>query len=236
VPRVSKASRSLDGIVLHLAAFGEAHRLVEVLTPHEGRLTVVARGARASRRRFAGILELFGQLRLQVQGGAQGGMGTLAAAELQSARAGIRTELGRISRASALCACVRHLFPEHQAAPEAYALLTLALDYVAAGAVARAAGAYPRLAQAAGILPDLSRCGRCGRGAEQGPLAWVPQPPGILCATCAPGRPALAPNVLAALRGARIDAVAVGNAVEDAVIAWTTMHSGRALTVLMRGD
>ncbi|RYF11185.1 MAG: hypothetical protein EOO40_03775, partial [Deltaproteobacteria bacterium] len=75
--RSTKASRSLDGIVLHLAAFGEAHRLVEVLTPQEGRLTVVARGARASRRRFAGILELFGQLRLQVQGGTQGGMGTL---------------------------------------------------------------------------------------------------------------------------------------------------------------
>jgi DNA repair protein RecO len=215
-----------------MGTLGEAHRLVEVLCPEEGRLTLLARGARNSRRRFAGVLQLFAGLRLQVQGGQEDELGTLSAAEIVSGRPGIRQTLGRISRASALCACVRHLYPTQQAAPEAFAWLSLALDYVDAGEVARAAGAYPRLAQAAGVLPDLHRCGRCH--AVDVPLACVPQPPGVLCLRCAPGRTAMSPALQAALGGRRVQEPVVANAVEDAVIAWTMAHSGRTLQVLTR--
>ncbi|HET6345886.1 MAG TPA: DNA repair protein RecO, partial [Myxococcota bacterium] len=182
---VAQAQLELHGIVLHLGKVGEAHRLVEVLSADWGRVTLVARGARASRRRFAGVLELFSTLRLQVQKGR--GLWTLMAADPVAPRFSIRSDLVRISRASGLCACVRRLWPEQQAAPDAYGGLTTGLDAVAEGRAAEAAALYPALAAAAGILPELDRCGRCG-GRSRG-LAVDPGGTALVCGGCAPALP-----------------------------------------------
>lgn len=213
---------------MHLGAFGEAHRLVDVLSAQQGRQTFVARHARASRRRFVGVLSAFADVRLAVQTSAHQSMGTIVQAELVQSRDAIRQTLNRINRATSLVACVRALFYEGQAAPEAYHLLRLALDYLKAGAVVRAAGAYPRLAQAAGITPDLRVCQRCHTQAPDVGLVGTQ----LVCPRCNSKRPYAAPAVLAALHGGRIDAAHVANAVEDVVLAWTAEHSGKTIVRL----
>ena len=45
------------GVVVQLRNAGESDRVVELLTVEEGRLALYARGARASRKRFAGVLD-----------------------------------------------------------------------------------------------------------------------------------------------------------------------------------
>jgi DNA repair protein RecO (recombination protein O) len=220
-----QAQLQLDGIVLHMGKLGEAHRLVEVLTAEWGRVTLVARGARASRRRFAGVLELFTTLRLQVQKGR--GLWTLLAADPVTPRFGIRTDLVRISRASGLCACVRRLWPEHQAASDAYAGLTAGLDAVAEGRTAEAAALYPALAAAAGILPELDRCGRCG--ATDRALAVDPGGTALVCGGCAPALTPLASETLRALGGAPVLDEVAARVVEACVIDWVGWHTGRPL-------
>lgn len=223
--------QATSGVILHLGSFGEAHRLVEVLSSEHGRQTCVARHARTSRRRFAGILTAFADVTLQVQGGTGQSMVTIVEAELVQGRDAIRKTLNRINRATTLVACVRHLFPEGQAAPEAYTLLRLALDYVAQGAVVRAAGAYPRLAQAAGITPDLHVCQRCHNRAKDVGLVGAQ----LICPRCNRTRRYAPEAVYTALQGGRIHDASVANAVEDVVVAWTSEHSGKAIVRLPQG-
>ena len=50
---------SLTGIVVGSRIFSESGRFVDLLTKEYGRISLVARGARASKKRFAGALDLF---------------------------------------------------------------------------------------------------------------------------------------------------------------------------------
>lgn len=149
--------RELRGIVIQVRDFGEAHRIVELLTLEVGRVALVARGARASRRRFAGCLDLFISLQVQARSGRD--LWTLQAADVVDARLGLRRDLDRIARASTLCEWVRWLCPEHEPQPAIYAVLEAALDALGAGDVAGAASAYPRLLVAAGIMPPARELG-----------------------------------------------------------------------------
>ena len=48
-----------QGIVLRRTDFGEADRILTVLTPANGKLSLMARGARRSKSKLAGGIELF---------------------------------------------------------------------------------------------------------------------------------------------------------------------------------
>lgn len=212
---------ALTGTVLRLTNYGEAHRIVEILSHEMGKVSLLARGARASKRRFAGTLDVFATLRFQVTRGR--GLWTLQAADQANMRLGIRTAWERLERGGLLCACVRRLAPEHEAAPTMLSMLEAGLDLLARGEVAAAAALYPRVAQAAGILPDMQRCGQCGASAP----TCLDQAQGLVCARCAPGATPLTPATLAALDGAPVHDAATAAAVEGAVLAWVEWHSGQ---------
>src|SRR5690242_13998381 len=90
-----------DGVVLHMRPFGDSHRIIDVLTAEFGRLPLLARGARASRKRFGGILDVFAGLRLHIKRGR--GLWTLEAADVQNLRFDLRQDLERLQAAYALC-------------------------------------------------------------------------------------------------------------------------------------
>ena len=220
------AEPQVSGVVVYVGAYGESDRLVELLTAESGRCILLARGARASRRRFVGALEAFASLDVQLRAG-RGRWPTLLAADLRQARLPIRASLPRILRASALCNCARHLAPEDQAAPTLLRLLTWGLDAVAAGAPSAASRALPRMAAAAGIMPPLETCCLCGQAAAE--LAMVTDTLGLACRRCQPrGVPLTAP-VRAALAGAPVPSAAVAQALEDCILAWVGVHVGRPL-------
>ena len=94
-----RASRFIkqEAIVLHLRSYGDSHRIVELLTREHGRICVVARGARASKRRFAGALDLFVQLDTEID--TKGRFWSLRSVDIQNSRIGIRSGLESIARA-----------------------------------------------------------------------------------------------------------------------------------------
>jgi DNA repair protein RecO (recombination protein O) len=186
-------------IVLHLGNTGDSHRMVEMLCAQRGKLVAIARGARASKKRFAGILDVFATLGLQLQGSS--GLHTLLQADAQSLRLGIRQNFHAIVRAQAFCQCVRALVPPEQPVQEVYAALTTALDLLDAGAVVRSASCYPQLLAAAGLLPEV-RCQSCGVRPPNAPLGLSRRDGALSCARCQPGVQALLPEVLTALHQA----------------------------------
>ena len=220
------ADASCIGVVVHVGAWGEAHRLVELITADSGRRTLLARHARASRRRFVGSLEIFATLQVQLSHG-RGRWPTLASVDVLQARLPIRRSLAQICRASALCTCARQLAPEGQAAPTVLRLLSWGLDAVAAGASVAASRALPRLAQAAGIVPPLDSCCRCGQG--QVPLARLPEAVGLGCQRCHPRGEPLAPALRQALVGGPVADAQVAQALEDCILDWLGLHVGRPL-------
>src|SRR5262245_36415544 len=58
-----------EGIALKRMDFGEADRLVTVLTPHYGKIRLLAKGVRRPTSRMAGHLELFAHVHLMVARG-----------------------------------------------------------------------------------------------------------------------------------------------------------------------
>lgn len=73
-------SRRTSGIVLRRTNYGEADRILQLLTP-EGRCTVMARGVRREKSKLAGGIELFGVSDVVIHEG-KGGMGVLTSARL----------------------------------------------------------------------------------------------------------------------------------------------------------
>jgi len=151
----ARTHRTLEGVVIHLRSMGESDRIVELLTRETGRIATLARGARASRKRFAGALDLFVSLRVRVIEG--GSLWTLHAADILDARVGLRAGLDRLERAARLAECARVLTAEHAACPDTFAALVAGLDHLAKGEVAAAVDGYVGMLAGAGFLPRLER-------------------------------------------------------------------------------
>ena len=86
----------VEGIVLRTIDYGESDRIVTLLTRERGKLGAYARGARASRRRFAGLLEPFTLLSAELID-RRGDLLGLESASALRAHGGIRSDLARIA-------------------------------------------------------------------------------------------------------------------------------------------
>ena len=173
-------------LVLGSVDYGEADRLVTLLTQEHGKLTAFAAGARKSRRRFAGALEPFTWLKVQLVE-RRGTTFRLDAADIQEPHGHIRDDLHRISRALYATELVKELTREREQEP---ALLSLILRYLgelnagAAGPTSLLAFELEALSHA-GLMPRLEDCALCGGGYAEQPRFDAAHG-GVLCEQCAP--------------------------------------------------
>ncbi len=70
----------VNGFILHSRAFRESSSIIEIFTSEHGRLGLVARGSRASKSRWRGLLQPFRQLEFSWV--KRGQLGTLTAADM----------------------------------------------------------------------------------------------------------------------------------------------------------
>ena len=222
----TKSRRQLEGIVIHLRNYGESHRIVELLTPELGRISLLARGARKSRRRFAGALDLFVSLRVNVTCGR--GLWTLDSADILDLRIGLRSRLDSISRASLLCDCARALSAEHSEAQGVSVALAFGLDCLCHGEILLATRAFPLMLIAEGILPELERCSACGGSLDDG-ARIDPVGANTRCLRCDQYNRLVGPAVLDALRQQGCDDQSVATQLESEVVVWIEAHTGRSL-------
>lgn len=113
-----------EAIILRRTNYGEADRILTLLTPDYGQLSVIAKGVRKPKSKLAGGLELFAVSDVSVIKG-RGDMGTVTGARMRHFFKPIlhdydRTELGYT--------CIKHLYHATQTVsePAFYHLLKLA--------------------------------------------------------------------------------------------------------------
>lgn len=159
-----------EAIVLRSMDLGEADRVLTVLTPHHGKLRVVAKGIRRPRSRLGGGLEPFSDVHLVLAVGRTFDIVTQVA--LEEPHLGLRDDLHSTAAAWYLVELADRFCEGAADSRGAFLLLAQGLSALdaAPGEVGREVVArwYElALLDAMGFRPELTRCLECG--AEIGP-------------------------------------------------------------------
>jgi DNA repair protein RecO (recombination protein O) len=195
-----------DAIVLHAFDYLESSRILKLVTRDVGVRSVLARGARKSKRRFGTALDLFSQGtgELFVKPGRE--LDTLGAFDVTQARPRLAENLERFAGASALAELTLR-FARDGAEPGLFTAVADALDAIAAAPSEHAGdetirGAWRVLAEI-GVAPAIETCAECHASVEASAPAVFSHPAGgVLCARCGPrsrGGRTLPANARAAL-------------------------------------
>lgn len=119
------ATFNTEGIIIKRSNFGEADRLLTILTPFKGKIKVIAKGVRRITSRRGGNVELLNQVRIQLFQGT--GLYILTEAESLETFQKIKSDLVLTSYASHVLELIDKLLPEGQINPNAYKLLAAIL-------------------------------------------------------------------------------------------------------------
>jgi DNA repair protein RecO (recombination protein O) len=196
-----------DAVVLHAFDYLESSRIIRLATRDAGLQSVVARGARASSRRFGLGLDLFASGVAQIQFRPGRDLQQLDGFDLANARDALARDLERFTAASAVAELALR-FADGDEPGDLFSSLTSALDAIAAapGPRARDVGlaAAWRLVASLGFAPVLSRCCSCESPIGDEEVAtFAHGAGGCACRSCMAhlprGRP-IPPEARAALR------------------------------------
>ncbi len=189
-----------EGIVLRRTDFGEADRLLVLLTPGYGKLRVLAKGVRKVPSRKAGHVEPFMRSQFLLARGRD--LDIVTQAETLDAYQGLRGDLVRTTYACYLSE-LADAFAEEKGENDAlYQLLAYMLGRLSRGDdPAMLARFYEmRLLTYVGFRPELQRCVRCGAAHEPGPAFFSAPEGGVRCPRCGEGAPGAVPLSLGAFK------------------------------------
>jgi DNA repair protein RecO (recombination protein O) len=163
-----------DALLLRAVDYRDADRIVTFFTRELGLVSAIARGAKGSKRRFAGTLEPYLVVRLELEP-ARGELMTLKRAELVRAFGGIMSDLGKMEVAGAALGLVRDAHPPRVPDVPLFVALVqyLTLVDVNGDAPRSALVAFTlRMLQLAGMAPHFDACGRSGEPVPPGKPAY----------------------------------------------------------------
>src|SRR4051812_4484265 len=112
---------STDAIPLKRMEYGEADRIITVLTPDRGKLRVLARGVRRSTSRMGGHLELFAHAHLVLARGRD--LDTVTQASTVEPFRTVHEDMVAVSYAYHLAELVDSLLQDHDPHAEVFSLL-----------------------------------------------------------------------------------------------------------------
>lgn len=172
--------RNDQGIVLRGFPFGEADRVVVILSPNHGKLRTVAKGVRKTKSRFGGRLEPFTHVDLVLYEGRN--LDTITQAEVIEAYPVLRADLDKVLAASTMVEAIDAVTQENESSLRAFLLLQRGLK-----ALERSESVHPDLvtafllgvAEVVGIAPAFDHCAGCGRTDELTRFSFAEG--GVLC-------------------------------------------------------
>jgi DNA repair protein RecO (recombination protein O) len=179
--------------VLRTRPYGESDRIVTFITEQHGKLTGIAKGAKNSRRRFAGTLEPFVRIQVVFRHRTGSDLAFLLRCDLLGVLRAFTRDLDRFAAGSYVLELTDRMVFAHESGREVYALVKDALTLLDAGApiepVLRAFELH--LLGATGYAPALDRCRTCGASAEPGARIYLAlERGGLVCRGCVrPGEP-----------------------------------------------
>ena len=180
---------STDAIVLSRFDFGEADRILTLITPDMGKIKAIAKGVRRPTSRIGGSLEPFAELRVALARGRT--FDVVTQVSVGHAWLRLRDSLEPAATAWYIAELADRSLEERHAAEPLYLLLRRAYELLDAGmAPGRVARWYEmHLLDELGMRPEVDRCVECDRVVEADErFRWVPPLGGIVCQRC-PGPP-----------------------------------------------
>ncbi len=119
-------SYSSEGIVLSRKNYGEADRILIVISKDYGKISLLAKGIRKIKSKKRGHLEIFSKVKFSAIGGK--GMDIMIEAQTLNDYAGVRVNLNKISLAYYFCEVISKITHEDGQRSLVFDLLSLALE------------------------------------------------------------------------------------------------------------
>jgi len=176
-----------EGIVLRRRDFGEADRLLTILTRERGKLKAIAKGARKPQSRKTGHVELF--MRSQFLLGQGRDIDIVVQAEMMEPYNLLRADLVRTTYASYLVELLDRFTVEDDRHTGIYQLLADALGWLAESEELLLPTRYfeLRLLALTGFQPQLFYCLACGEPIREQDQFISGDLGGLLCPSCRQG-------------------------------------------------
>jgi DNA repair protein RecO (recombination protein O) len=177
-----------EAIVLHAFNYLESSRIFRLATRDGGVRSVLARGARSSRKRFGTALDLFAEGIAQIQTKPGRDLDTLTSFDVVKARSALASDLARFTGASAFAELTLR-FAHGEADPALFDAVRDGLDAIehAEPSHAREAtlAAAWRVVGELGLAPSLEACSECHQDLSPNDTVRFSHPAGgALCERC----------------------------------------------------
>lgn len=211
-----------EAVVLRGHDFGEADRILTLLTPHLGKLRAIAKGVRRTKSRMSGHLDLFTRSNLLIARGRQ--LDIITQAESLETFRPVREDLWRSNYSHYVAELVDDFSPEHQPNYPLFALLLLTLRRISTSQdYWLSVRAFElQLLSFSGFRPQLHTCLGCESTITPQSNRFSAKMGGVLCPNCAlvdSAAPPIGPNTLKLMRNLQTNEAAALQlrAVDDAV-------------------
>jgi DNA repair protein RecO (recombination protein O) len=195
-----------EAIILSRMDFGEADRLLTILTPRHGKLRAIAKGARKPTTRKSGHVELFARTDMLLHRGRE--LFVISQAEMTEGYLPLREDLNRTAYANYVVELLDRFTTDEDDAESAvlFELLDAALRQLCGEADVRIVARYyeMRLLDAVGFRPELGRCAVCGEAISAQNQYFSAGAGGVVCPACGAGRENLLPVSQHALHALRV--------------------------------
>ena len=182
---------STPAIVLRKVDFGDYDLVITFFTLKEGKITAIAKSAKKSTKRFAGILELFSALNVVYSTGRRKGLPVLQEATLTYPFSSIRTSMLKTAYASYWAQLLNEWMESGQKQVEIYELFQYILRELDSCQTSEAALSIlfqMKFIALSGFAPNLAQCSVCRIAIEKIKETRVQfdfAKGGILCDGCA---------------------------------------------------
>jgi len=174
-----------DAVVLRRLQYGEADRILTLLTREYGKLGAIAKGARRARARSGSSLDLFSHSQMMLAKGRN--LDVVAQVERRGDARHITGDLQRTAYASLVAEVVDKVLEERHPVDEIFDLVVTTLERLnmpQRSSRADAAWFVMRMLECLGYQPQLYACAGCGQPVPEADSWFSPLLGGLLCASC----------------------------------------------------
>lgn len=164
-----KSSFSSPAILLRRIEHGDHDLIISLFTRERGKISVIAKNAKRSVRRFSGALELFATLHVECKKG-RGRLPVLLEASLVQPHVYIRSDIKKTAYASYWMEILNKWLEEGKQQLLLYRLLQYVLDEVDAGSATEEELSIlfqMRFLMISGLMPNLEECSNCRISLEE---------------------------------------------------------------------
>lgn len=188
MPRPERVFKT-DAIILRRHEFGEADRILTLLTPEHGKIRAIAKGARRIKSKLNGHVELFSRVALLIARGRE--LHVVSQAEQVEAYLALRDDLLRGAYAHYLVELLDRFSEDEEASQPLYGLLDAALHWLCApqSDLALVTRFFElRLLRLTGFEPSLFECAAGNEALEPRDQFFSVVEGGVVCPIHAKGR------------------------------------------------